>query len=220
MKKLFIIPLVAMAISASTPAMAAPATDNPLSGLLNGLKNTGSGSSSDLGNALGGIVSGLISTDKVDANKIEGTWKYTAPAVCFQSDNLLQKAGGAAIAGTIEGKLEPYYTRFGLDKLTLTIDKNLNFTMVSGKLQAGGTVEIDNTDVYFHFSAIGKISLGKVKTYVTVSGSEMSIMFDVSKLMSVIKTISSVSSSSAIQTATSLLDSYDGICAGFKLKKQ
>lgn len=225
MKK-FLLPLIALAIGFSacaTPAAAPSSTqrDTSLSGLLNGLKGgSKSGSGSGVADALGGLVSGLISNDKIAPENLVGTWNYVSPAVCFQSDNFLQKAGGAAMAGTIEGKLEPYYQRFGVDKLVLTVDKDLNFTMQSGKLKATGTITIDNTDVYFNFSALGKISLGKMKTYVTMTGSQMSVMFDVSKLMAVIKTVSSISGSSAISAVTKLLDSYEGICAGFKLQKQ
>lgn len=223
MKKFFI-PLIALCIglgSAAPSASAATTTDSPLNGLLNGLKKGGSDSgSSDIGNALGGLVSGLLGNDKISPESMVGTWTYVSPAVCFQSDNFLQKAGGAAAAGTIEGKLEPYFKRFGLDKLEMTIDKDLNFTMKSGKLQATGTITIADKEVYFNFSAMGKINLGKIRTYVTQSGSSMSVMFDVSKLMSVVKAVSSITGSTTVSAATKLLESYDGICAGFKLKKQ
>lgn len=221
MKKLFIIPMLALVFGASSYAAPAATTDNPLSGILGGLKKGGSSSGSGLGDALGGIVGGLLSNDKISPESLVGTWNYVAPAVCFKSENFLQKAGGAAVAGTVEGKLEPYYNRFGLNNLVLTVDKEMNFTMQAGKIKAGGTVTIDDTDVYFNFSALGKISIGKIKTYVTMTGgSQMSVMFDVTKLITIAKTIGSVSGSSAISTMTSLLESYDGICAGFKLRKQ
>jgi hypothetical protein len=54
---------------------------------------------------------------------------------------------------------------------------------------------------------------------VTLSGSNLSVMFDVSKLQSLLSTMSSVTGNSTLSTVTSLLNSYDGICAGFKLKK-
>ncbi len=221
MKKLFIIPMLALVFGASSHAAPAATVDNPLSGILGGLKKGGSSSGSGLGDALGGIVGGLLSNDKISPESLVGTWNYVAPAVCFKSENFLQKAGGAAVAGTIEGKLEPYYNRFGLNNLVMTVDKDMNFTMQAGKIKAGGTVTIDNTDVYFNFSALGKISLGKIKTYVTMTGGkQMSVMFDVTKLITIAKAIGSVSGSSAISTMTSLLESYDGICAGFKLQKQ
>lgn len=213
--------LSACATPATTVAPA-PANDNPLSGLLGGLKNAGNGSqgkTSDLGAALGGLVGGLLGNQKVDAASMVGTWSYAGPAVCFKSENFLQKAGGSAIAGTIESKLAPYYERFGLNKIQLTIDRQQQFTMAVGKMQVGGTVEIEGDDVYFNFQALGKVKLGKIKTYVTQTGNTMSVMFDITKLVNIIKAVGSATGNSAISTVTKLLDSYEGICAGFKLTK-
>lgn len=226
MKKLL---LCCSAIALALCAAAAPlqTSDSPLSDLFSGLKNKSGGNSqnndstkSDLGNALSGLLGGLLSNDELTAKDFVGTWSYVSPAVCFQSENFLQKAGGSAAAATIESKIAPYFTRFGLNKVVLTVDEEQNFTMQSGKIKTTGTISIEGTDVYFNFSALGKISLGKVKTYVTKSGNNLSIMFDISKLMNVVKAIGSATKSSTINTVSSLLDSYDGICAGFKLQRQ
>lgn len=211
-----------------------------LGDLLNGLSNsnkkgnekstdsTGSGqesesasSGSGLSNLLGNLVGGLLSTDKLAEKDFVGTWAYQGPAICFQTENFLEKAGGTAAAATLESKVEPYYTRFGLNKLVLTVDEALNFTMQSGKMKAAGAILIENDVVYFQFKALGKVSLGKVKTYVTKSGtSNLSVMFDVTKLVGVIKSVSSMTNNTTLGTVTSLLENYDGICAGFKFQRQ
>lgn len=209
----------ACAANISTPATS-PATDNPLGalgGLLGGSKND---SGSNIGNILGGVVNGLLSTDKISPDRLVGTWTYVGPAVCFKSENFLQKAGGAAMAATIEDKLSGYYTKFGLTKVTLTVDQNQKFTMNLGRIKTSGTITIDGEDVYFNFAALGKISLGKMKTYITMTGQQMSLMFDVSKLLSIIKTVGSATNIQSVKTVSSLLNSYEGLCAGFKLSKQ
>lgn len=219
MKKL----ILAAAFCVSLSACAS----NPLGALLGG-GNASSTEQSDskkggsLGDIIGGVVGGLLSTDKVDTNKMVGTWAYSSPAVCFKSENFLQKAGGSAIAGTLEGKLAPYYKTAGLTKLVLTVKEDKSFVMQSGKITARGTIETDgNGEVYFNFMALGTIPAGKMKAYVTMTaGKQMSLMFDVTKLVSVIKMVGSVSGSTAIKGVSSILDSYDGICAGFKLNKQ
>lgn len=216
--------------SSSATQAPAPATstttDSPLGalgGLLGGNKSGSSdnGSGSSLGNILGGVVSGLLSNDKISPDRLVGTWNYTGPAVCFKSENFLQKAGGAAMAATIEDKLSGYYDKFGLNKVSLVVDQDQKFTLSLGRIKTYGTVSIDGEDVYFNFSALGTISLGKMKTYITMTGnSQMSLMFDVSKLLAIIKTVGSVTNSSAVNTVTTLLNSYEGLCAGFKLQKQ
>ena len=216
--------------SASAPAQApaaASSQQNPLGNLLGGLKKGGNSDGGDatsgLGNVLGGLVSGLISKDKVEPQSLVGTWSYTGPAVSFKSDNFLQKAGGAAAAGVVEGKLAPYYQKFGLTNMVLTVNEDMSFKMQSGRLGASGTIEVaeDGGSVAFHFQVMGQINLGTMTAYITLTGSnQMSLMFDVTKLISLVKTVGSVTGSSAIQGVSSLLESYDGICAGFKLQRQ
>ncbi len=219
----------ALAISAAFCACAttqpATTTDSPLGNLLGNLgkgsSESGDSKSGGLGDVLGGVLGGLISTDDVKPASMVGTWSYSGPAVCFKSENFLQKAGGAAAAGVVEGKLAPYYEKLHLTQLVLTINEDLTFTMQSGKLRAGGTIEKDeNGDIIFHFQALKSIKIGSMKAYVTMTGkSSMSLMFDVSKLITIAKTIGSVTGSSSIKAMTSLLDSYDGVCAGFKLAR-
>lgn len=172
--------------------------------------------------SLSGIVSGLISNSDVSISSMTGTWKYSAPAVCFKSDNLLKKAGGVAASATIENKIAPYYKRAGLDKLTLEIKSDSSFVMQSGRVALKGTISKDSDDdMIFQFKALGKINIGSMKTYVTMTGpSDMSLTFDVSKLISIIKAVGSISGNSTVKNISTLLESYDGICAGFKLKKQ
>lgn len=209
MKKI-LIPLIALCISCGAGA------SNPLSNVLGGLGgNNGQSSATD---AISGLISGLLGGE-ASVESMAGTWTYTGPAVCFQSENFLQQAGGAAAAGTIEGKLKPYFSKLGLSKLTLTIDEQGNFTMQNGKMQLSGTVTKEKDDTYFNFTAMGKINLGKIRTYVTVAGSSMSVMFDVTKLVNVIKAMASVTNNASVSTVSSLLSSYDGICVGFKMKK-
>ncbi|MDE6033173.1 MAG: DUF4923 family protein [Muribaculaceae bacterium] len=218
MKKIFL----AMALCVSLSACAS----NPLSSIFGGSSSSSTEQSSSkggsLGDILGGVVGGLLTTDKVDVNKMVGTWTYSSPAVCFKSENFLQKAGGSAVASTVESKLAPYYKTAGLNKMVLTINEDKSFVMKSGKITARGTIETDGEgEVYFNFKALGAIPAGKMKAYVTMTaGKQMSLMFDVTKLVTIVKTVGNVSGSTAIKGVTSLLESYDGICAGFKLNKK
>lgn len=220
---------IAAALSITLSACATPVqtTDNPLGNLLGGIANNKSGSSdsgngSGVGNILGGLVNGLLGTDKIKPERLVGTWNYSGPAVCFKSENFLQKAGGSAAAGAIEAKMEPTYNKLGLNKMQLVVNEDQTFTMTSGLIKMSGTVTIDGEDVYFNFSALGKIPLGKMKTYITMgaTGKEMSLMFDVSKLVNILKAIGGAANLKSVNTVTGILDSYDGVCAGFKLKKQ
>ena len=221
MKK-FILTLVVVACG----AMSAVAS-NPLSALQGLLGNSSNSSSSTSTgstalDALTGIVSGLISNKDVSTSDMVGTWSYSSPAVSFQSENLLQQAGGSAASSVIEKKLATYYKKFKLTNLKLVVNSDQTFTMSSGKITTSGTIEKGSTSgtIVFHFTAASTFNIGQMTAYVTMSGSTMSLMFDVSKLQSLVSTVSSVSGNSTLSTMSSLLSSYDGICAGFKLKKK
>lgn len=170
-----------------------------------------------------GALNGVLSSDKLEVSSLEGTWSYASPAVSFKSENLLKKAGGAAVASSIESKLTPAYKISGIDKLQLTIDKEGNFSMKVKGITLKGVITANEgnaqSNFVFNFNA-GTFKIGKIDAYIEKSLlGEMNVMFDVSKLMTIIKTVSKVAGNSTLNTLTSALESYDGICAGFKLKK-
>lgn len=182
--------------------------------------STEQNSSSGLGGLLGGAVDALTGTTNVDPAKLVGTWTYVSPAVDFASDNVLQKAGGVAAASALEKKLEPYYKKAGLDNVTFEIAEDLTFKMKLKRGTLNGTVEkAENGELVFNFKAFNKINIGKIATRAKLSVSSLSLTFDVSGLTKVLKTVASVSQMKSAEGAVKLLESYDGIYAGFKLNR-
>lgn len=196
-----------------------------LNDILSGLKQQ-SGSSNEsttsttIGDAISGILSSLTSKE-VDIADITGSWKYSEPAVSFESDNLLEQAGGAAASATITSKLSPYYKKAKLNKLIIEFCEDSTFVATIGKLTANGTVT-KNEDGSFTFSfiALGSIPTGSVKAFMSLSGNDLTITFDADKIMSIVKSIATVSNSTTLKTASSLLDQYEGINIGCKVTKQ
>ncbi len=178
-------------------------------------------SSSGLGDILGSVIGNVLGTSKLTPADLTGTWSYSAPAVAFKSDDLLKKAGGAAASATIESKLAPYYQRAGLDKMELTVNADSTFTMKFNRGSLSGTISQGDQDGFmkFQFKAMGKVNMGSLNAAVSKAGNQLSITFDVSKLMSLVNTIASISGNSTLKGANSLLQSYDGMQAGFRLKK-
>lgn len=173
---------------------------------------------------VGSIADGLLSTDKITVADLDGTWHSQGPAVVFKSDNVLKKAGGAAATATIEQKLQPIYNKLGLQNATLTVTgADGKFTLQMGKMKLSGTIEPapEGSEANFvcKFKAAGKVGMGSVETYVTKSVSGVNVMFDATNLIKIVKLAGTISKNTTVQTATKLLESYDGICAGFKLSK-
>lgn len=174
--------------------------------------------------ALKGALDGVLSTSKLEVSQLVGDWKYSAPAVTFKSENVLKKAGGSAASGVVESKLAPAYKFAGLDKMTLTIAEDGSFTMAIRSIKLKGKItpvtdETSKANFIFDFT-IGSKSLRKAEAYVEKSASgNMKVMFDVTKLIQIMETVSKVAKNSTLSSAVSLLKSYDGLCAGFELKK-
>ncbi len=218
MKKLIL--SLAIAVITAMPAWSFDIKD-ALKGIGSKDKDGGSSALENITGALGN----LLSTDKLELSSLTGTWKYSAPAVNFKSDNLLKKAGGAAASKAITDKLSPAYRIAGLDKMTLTVNADNTFSMKVRGITLKGTIttpETDNSNAnfVFNFNVAGKIKLGKMDTYITKSATgALSIMFDVSKLISLMEKVSSATNIKSLKSASSLLSGYDGLCAGFEMKK-
>ena len=120
----------------------------------------------------GSVLEGVLSKSDLTVADLQGNWKSTGPSVCFQGDNFLKKAGGAAAATAIENKIAPYYNKYGLNGATLTVDKEGNFELAINKLKLKGTVSIpkgaDKGVFTFSFKAIGKISLGNILSLIHI----------------------------------------------------
>lgn len=217
MKKIFAIVITIASVMASS------ASTLDIKDILNGVKNGGNGGSTS--EKLAGLAGALLSSDKIDIKSLHGSWSYKAPAVTFKSDNLLKKAGGAAVSETIEGKLATYYSKIGMTSMTLVVNEDNTFEMKLKKITLKGTIEPatdsnSQANFVFNFKAAGKINIGKMDTYVQRSAlGTMSIMFDISKLISLVNKVSAVTNISSVKTLSSALSSYDGMCAGFELQK-
>ena len=228
--------IISLLIAAAALLSAPSAMAYDLSSILGGLKGagsqatdststtTGSGDAGGkLGDVLGGVAAALgIGSDQADISKLAGEWAYDGPAVTFKSDNLLLKAGGAAAATTVEKKLEPYYQKAGLENRVVTINADSTFTFKTSHMSLSGTIERqpDSGNYAFHFQALKKIPVGTMPAYIKLTGtSRMALTFDVSKLIKIIEMAGSLTGSSSIKTVSTMLNQYDGLTAGFDLKR-
>lgn len=218
MKKVFMI-LVAVA-TMSVFNSSAFDLKGALQGLSGGSSSEASSNSNGLGSLIGGIANLLGKTD-VSLADLQGTWGYSKPAVAFKSDNLLKKAGGAAAAEVIEGKLAPYYEKAGIAAMKLTIAADSTFTMKIKTVALKGTLSKDTDGNFiFQFKALGKVNIGHATSVITKTGNNITVTFDASKLITLVSKIASVTGNSTIKSVSSLLSSYDGLNAGFELKKE
>lgn len=177
--------------------------------------------------ALGDLISGVanklgVGAGSLTIDKLAGTWKYSSPAVSFKSDNLLLKAGGAAAASQVEAKLAPYYKTAGFNSLVLTVNTDSTFTFKARFVTLNGTLTKDDAsgNFTFHFQALKSINVGSMEAFIVMNGDKMELTFDVSKLMTLIEKAGKITGTKSIQAASSILNKYDGMTAGFELTRE
>lgn len=174
----------------------------------------------DLGNTIGNLIEGVFSSSNITVADMQGEWTSDGPAVCFQGEGFLKKAGGAAAAAAIETKLSPYYAQLGFNNATLTVDADANFTLTLKSIKLKGTITqaagAEPGVFEFNFTVLGQKIAG-VTTYVQKTSKTMDVMFDATKLKKLLSALSSFSGMKTIQAISSILDSYDGLCVGFHM---
>lgn len=178
----------------------------------------GIGGGGNVGDVIGNVIEGVFTKTNLSIEDLVGEYESTGPAVTFKSENLLQKAGGIAGAATIESKLSPYYEKYGLTGMTLSIDKDANYTMKIKGIKLSGVVTKNDSEgtFEFNFKVVG-MNIGKFTAYVEKSGSTLKLMFDASKLKDFISAVAKFTGNSMAKALGTILDSYDGACIGFKM---
>lgn len=214
-------------------ASAAPDIHDILGGLLGGAGANDSTATAPAGGSQGsslideltglGNALGIIPSKSVDIDYLTGTWNYQKPAVAFKSENFLAKAGGAAASAKVEKELEPYYRRLGFDKMKMTVEPDSTFTMQLGRIPVSGTISTEgsgnDTKLMFHLAVRG-FSIGSMEAYVNAqSNSVMSITFNIDRLLTLANAIARFTGGAKGETISAILSQYDGLTAGFELKK-
>lgn len=170
----------------------------------------------------GGIVSlfkNLIGTAKVDGSSLKGYWSYESPAVVFESENLLKKAGGSLITSTAEKTLQKYLRKIGFEegKVSISFDGDESYTMQIGTKSINGTYTVADNEITLQRT--GLLSQ-PIKANLALQGNEMQITFKADKLLEFLTKISSLTENSTLNLIGNIAGGYDGMQLGFQFKKQ
>lgn len=188
-------------------------------------------SAQNLGNILGGVLGGsssgsdmvsnltsvFSSSKQATSDNIVGTWSYTEPAIVFTSDNLLAKAGASVASNKMESKLQGYLTKYGIKPgaFSITFNSDGTFTETINGKTAKGKWAVKNSKLQL---TVGSVKALSVTTQ--VSGKNMQVVTDATKLLTLFKTLGAKSNNSNIKTVTTLMNNVKGMQAGITLKKQ
>lgn len=174
-------------------------------------------SSNNSSSVISTLTSVFSSSKQASSTNIVGSWTYTEPAIVFTSNNVLTQAASKIAAKKIENKLQTQLSQYGIKKGTMSITfvKDGTFTeKIKGKTMTG-TWKVSNSKLLLTYGGVKTISLTT-----QVSGNELQIVTDATKILTTVKAIANTSSNSELKTISSLMSSVKGMKAGLTLTKK
>ena len=158
---------------------------------------------------------------KLTQYALPGTWTYSAPGVRFEGEEAAADLGAALLVPAISEQLAKLYLAAGIQpgSSTVTFDREGGFTAAFGKQKLTGSYEYDagshTVSVCPSDEKLAKIGAISGRAY--VSGSELQLLFPVTKLLELAKDVSSQAAS--LEAASALLANYKNLYIGFSFKK-
>ena len=168
------------------------------------------------GGTVANVFSSVIGMDKVTQQGLIGTWTYRGPGCAFTSEKLLAKAGGEVVAAQIKQKMQPTYQTLGLSSSNTYIQFNQDntFNAAFGGKQFSGTYTFNEATS----KVVLKSLLFNINCYAKKNTQGIAILFEASKLLTVLQTVSALSGNTTLGTIGDLSKSYDGVRLGFDFK--
>ena len=133
--------------------------------------------------------------DTTTKKSLVGSWVYEEPAIQFESQNLLDMAGGVVASQNVADNIKPYFEAIGVKPGGIALD-----------------LMEDNTKKLSLKAGIIPLP----PCYLSIVNNQMAMTYDSSLLLNLVKVVGMASSSQSNFAAISkLADSYDGMKTGF-----
>lgn len=210
------------AATTSNAVASTSATSNAgsaVAGILGAVLGGNSNSSSSAGSSIiNGILNNVIGSGTFSKQDLcAHTWKYSKPGCAFTSENLLAQAGGEIAANKVEEKLGEYYSKFGFSGSNTYFTFNTDGTFaakIDGKSWQGNYTFDEKT----HAIQMKGLLLS-MSGYATKTTNGISLLFDQTKLLNLIKTMGALKGSSTLSAIGTIANNYDGMRVGFEMTK-
>lgn len=169
------------------------------------------------GGTLGNVITSVIGAQKVTAADLVGSWKYSGPGCAFTSEKLLAQAGGEVVAGQIKTKVLPYYQQIGISaqNTTITINQDGTYSATFRGTPMNGKWTYDEASCRMNLQGL----LLSLNCYAKRNVNGIALLFDASKLLTLLQTAAAMSGNQNIQTVGEISKSYDGVRLGFDFSK-
>ena len=150
--------------------------------------------------------------------QMTGTWTFTGSALEFESDNLLQQAGGTLAASAVEKKLDEQLNKIGIKpgELSFTFNTDSTFVATIGSKPLNGTYSYDTSTQKVNLKLAKIVGLS---AKVNCTSNQMNLLFNADKLLQLLTFLSCKSNNNTLKSIGSLAESYDGMLVGLGLEK-
>ena len=157
--------------------------------------------------------------DTTTKKSLVGDWTYAEPAIQFETQSFLYKAGGVVASQTVADNIAPYFNILGFKQgnLSISLREDNTCTYTLGGKTYQGTYDYDDENK--------KITLKTPlfplpAAYISVAEDQMALTFDSSKILTLIQALGMVSKDQTpVSAVSTLASSYDGMKTGFTFVK-
>lgn len=169
-----------------------------------------------VGGTVGNVITSVIGGQKVTAKHLIGSWHYSQPGCAFMSDQLLAKAGGEVAAAKVKQKALPYYQKIGItpQNTYITFKQDGTYQASFDGKPMSGQWTLDESTCRVTLQGL----LLSINCYAKRNVDGIALLFEASKLLTLMQTIAALSGNQTIQTIGDLSKSYDGMRLGFDFK--
>lgn len=169
------------------------------------------------GSGLGNMLQSVLGLDKMTKANLVGTWNYSQPGCAFTSKELLAQAGGEMVASSIKEKMQPTFQTVGINasSTSITFNQDGTFTAKIAGKPWQGRYTFDEANYKINLQGL----LLNINCYAKKNSDGIGLLFEASKLLTLIQTMTALSGNSTAKTIGDIAGSYDGLRVGFDLKK-
>ena len=171
----------------------------------------------DLGSIVNKVVDTATGKSDVTSESIIGTWTYQRPAIILESDDVLQKLGGAVATSAAQKEFATQLEKVGIKAgaLSFTFKSDASFSMVVKKKTLTGTWTLTDKKLKLKFS-----NAVPVTVTTAMSSGKLQMVFNSSLILKIASAVGSKVGNSVVSTISSLASKYDGMQTGLELEKK
>ncbi len=176
------------------------------------------GSGANTGQVVGNILQSVLGgSQKPTLQNLIGNWTYSQPGCAFTSEQLLAQAGGEVIAAEVKSRLQPTFQTLGITQANTSVTFNQNGTYsarIAGHSISGRFSYEESTQL-----VTMQATLFNISCYAKRNSDGIALLFESSKLLTLLQTLSAFSGNATIQAVGQIAGSYDGMRIGFDFRR-